>query len=154
MLNLVVQTGRLTRDPELRHTKNDQMPVTSFSIAVKRDYVRKGEPETDFFDIIAWRGTAEFIGKWFTKGSLITVVGNLQNRSWKDKHDQNRINTEIIAQKAHFGESKGKDENGVNGEMDIIDPYYTGELPAPDGQAPAPPIGADTAPPPDFDPFG
>jgi len=144
MLNLVALTGRLVRDPELRRTKTDETAVTSFSIAVKRDYAREGEPETDFFDIVAWRKTAEFICKYFTKGSLITVEGSLQNRSWKDKHDQNRVSTEIIAQKAHFGESKGKDENGGNGVADVIDPYYAAEPPA---------NGAGPVPPPDFDPF-
>lgn len=150
MLNQTVITGRLTRDIEMRYTKNDQTPVTSFSIAVKRDFIREGEPDTDFFEVVAWRSTAEFIGKYFTKGSLITVVGYLQNRQWKDKHDQNRVTTEIIATKAHFADSKSKGDINGNDETNDIEPFEP-DIPANNGD-PSENDGFQT-PPPNFDPF-
>ena len=147
MLNVTAITGRLVRDPELRYT-SAQTPVTSVSIAVKREYIREGEPEADFFDIVAWRQTAEFICKYFKKGSLISVVGSLQNRHWTDKHDQNRVTTEISVQKAHFSESKGKDGNNEND--DVIEPFEYDEAPVDNGAAE---VENSTPPPPAFDPF-
>lgn len=86
--------------------------MTSFRIAVRRDYAKKDdENATDFFDVNAWRATAEFVCKYFKKGSLIQVVGHIENRRWTDKYEQTRISTEIIADKVYFGDSKGKDEN-------------------------------------------
>ncbi len=118
MLNLTVLTGRLVETPELRQTKNDSIPVTSFRIAVKRDF---GENDTDFFDIVAWRSTAEFICKHFKKGSLIQLSGRLQNRIWKDKHEQNRVTAEVHVERAYFGDSKDKSDTG--GGDDGFDPF-------------------------------
>ena len=85
MLNRIVLMGRLTRDPELRKTQSDT-PVCSFSLAVDRDYKKDGEKkETDFIDIVAWRATAEFVSKFFTKGRMAVVEGRLQIRDWTDK---------------------------------------------------------------------
>ena len=85
MLNRIVLMGRLTRDPELRRTQSGTA-VVSFSIACDRDYAAQGaERETDFIDIVAWRGTAEFVEKYFSKGRMIVVGGRLQIRNWQDK---------------------------------------------------------------------
>lgn len=107
MLNKVILMGRLTRDPELRYTQSN-IAVTSFSIAVERNYKSKGEQQatTDFIDIVAWRGTAEFVSKWFSKGRMIVVVGSLQIRNWQDKEGNNRKTAEVIADEVYFGESK------------------------------------------------
>lgn len=85
MLNKIFIMGRLTRDPELRRTQSGT-PVTSFSLAVDRDYkTQSGEKETDFIDVVAWRATAEFVAKYFTKGRMAVVEGRLQIRAWQDK---------------------------------------------------------------------
>lgn len=85
MLNKIVLMGRLTRDPEMRHTGNGTA-VASFSLAVDRDFKsQSGEKETDFVDIVAWRSTADFVSKFFTKGRMAVVEGRLQIRDWKDK---------------------------------------------------------------------
>lgn len=97
MLNQVVLMGRLTRDPELRHTQSG-LPVVSFSIAVDRDFGQKdGEKQTDFIDIVAWRGTAEFVSKYFAKGRMAVVSGRLQIRDWTDKEGNRRRTAEVVA---------------------------------------------------------
>ena len=108
MLNLTAMTGRLVDTPELRRTKQGEVPVTSFRVAVRHDFVRNGDDDTDFFDVVAWRGTAEFICNYFKKGSLIQLTGRMQNRKWKDSHDQSRVTAELIADRAYFGDSKDK----------------------------------------------
>lgn len=111
MLNRTIIMGRLTRDPELRRTGSG-IAVTSFSIAVDRDYTPQGqEKETDFFDCVAWRQTGEFIAKYFTKGRMITVDGKLQTRSWTDKDGNKRKTVEIVADNAYFGDSKPQGGN-------------------------------------------
>ena len=106
MLNVVVLTGRLTADPELRHTPND-IAVTSFTIAVNRRFTRPGEErQTDFIDIVAWRNTAEFVCKYFKKGQLIAVEGSIQTRTYQDKDGNKRKAFEIVASNLQFAESK------------------------------------------------
>jgi len=107
MLNHIVVMGRLTRDPELRRTGSG-IAVTSFSVAVDRDFVPKegGERETDFIDCVAWRSTGEFVSKYFAKGSMAVVSGRLQIRSWTDKDGNRRRSAEIVADNVYFGESK------------------------------------------------
>ena len=106
MLNKVFIMGRLTRDPELRRTQNGT-PVTSFSLAVDRDFKsQSGEKETDFIDVVAWRATAEFVAKYFTKGRMAVVEGRLQIRDWKDKDGNNRRSAEVVADNIYFGDSK------------------------------------------------
>ena len=107
MLNTVTIMGRLTRDPELRRTGSG-VAVTSFTLAVDRDYNPKdgGEKETDFIDCIAWRGTGEFVSKYFAKGSMIVVSGRLQVRNWTDKDGSKRRSTEVVAENVYFGEAK------------------------------------------------
>lgn len=113
MLNVVVLTGRLTVDPELRHTPNN-IAVTSFNVAVNRSYARQGEErQTDFIDIVAWRSTAEFVCRYFKKGQLIAIEGSIQTRSYQDKDGNKRKAFEVVASNVHFVESK-KDSAAVN----------------------------------------
>ena len=106
MLNKIFIMGRLTRDPELRRTQSGTA-VTSFSLAVDRDYKsQSGEKETDFIDVVAWRSTAEFAAKYFTKCRMAVVEGRLQIRDWKDKDGNNRRSAEVVADNIYFGDSK------------------------------------------------
>ena len=107
MLNHIVIMGRLTRDPEYRTTGTNNISVCNFSVAVDRDFSgQNGEKETDFIDCVAWRKTAEFVTKYFFKGSMIVVSGSLQIRSWTDKDGNKRRTAEVVANNAYFGESK------------------------------------------------
>ena len=107
MLNRIILMGRLTRDPELRRTQNGTA-VTSFSIAVDRDFKNKdtGEKSTDFIDIVAWRQTAEFVCDYFSKGRMAVVEGRLQIRDWTDKDGNKRRSAEVLADNIYFGDSK------------------------------------------------
>ena len=105
--------GRLTRDPELRRTQSGT-PVASFSLAVDRDFkAQSGEKETDFIDVVAWRSTAEFVSKYFTKGRMAVVEGRLQIRDWTDKDGCKRRTAEVIAENVYFGDSK-KESGGAS----------------------------------------
>ena len=112
MLNHIVIMGRLTRDPELRRTGSG-IAVTSFTLAVDRDYAPKdgGERETDFIDCVAWRQTGEFVSKYFTKGRMAVVSGRLQIRGWTDKDGNKRRSAEVVADNVYFGESKRGSES-------------------------------------------
>ena len=105
MLNKTIIMGRLTRDPELRHT-NTGTPVASFTLAVDRDFKgQNGERETDFIDCVAWRSIGEFVSKNFSKGRMAVVVGRLQIREWTDENGGKRRNAEIVADNVYFGVS-------------------------------------------------
>lgn len=109
MLNHIVLTGRIVRDPELRYTQS-QKPVASFSVACERDFAAAGEKrETDFIDIVAWNNTANFVHDYFKKGNMIIVSGRLQSRDWTDKDGNKRRAWEIIADRVYFGEAKARD---------------------------------------------
>ena len=112
MLNHITVMGRLTRDPELRHTQNG-IPVASFSIACDRDFKDKntGEKTTDFIDCVAWRNTAEFVSKYFTKGRMAVVDGRLQLRDWIDREGNKRRSAEIVANSVNFGDSRPKEQS-------------------------------------------
>ena len=106
MLNCIDLMGRLCADPELRMANGD-VAVTTFPIAVERDYKNQvGERETDFISIVAWRGTAEFIARNFSKGQMIAVTGRLQNRTWTDKDGNKKTVSEIIADNVYFAGPK------------------------------------------------
>jgi len=106
--NKVILGGRLTADPELRQNPSG-IAVTSFSIAVNRRYSKNAnEQQTDFFNVVAWRQNAEFISRYFRKGSSICIVGTIQNRSWTDQQGQKRYATDIVVDEAHFVDSKGE----------------------------------------------
>ncbi len=115
MFNLVVLTGRLTADPELRYTSNN-IPVTSFSIAVNRRYKAGEESQADFINIVAWRQTAEFVTKYFKKGSMIGIEGAIQTRKYVDKDTgKNRTAFEVIANNVQFVESR-RDDAAAGGQ--------------------------------------
>lgn len=117
MFNLVVLTGRLTADPELRYTSNN-IPVTSFSIAVNRRYKAGEESQADFINIVAWRQTAEFVTKYFKKGSMIGIEGSIQTRRYVDKDTgKNRTAFEVIANNVQFVESRR--DGAASGEADV-----------------------------------
>jgi single-strand DNA-binding protein len=122
MLNTVNIMGRLVRDPELRYTTS-QKPVASFTLAVERDFAPSGgERGVDFIQCVAWNGTADFVDKWFKKGSRAVVTGRLQMREWKDNDGNKRTAAEVVADKVYFGESKtadrgADDAQGGDGEL-------------------------------------
>ena len=107
MLNHITIMGRLTKQPELRRTGSG-VAVTSFTVAVDRDIANKetGKKETDFIDCVAWRGTGEFVEKYFNKGSMAVVSGRLQIRGWTDKEGNQRRSAEVVADNVYFGDSK------------------------------------------------
>jgi single-strand DNA-binding protein len=119
-LNKVVLAGRLTADPELKQTQTG-VSVTSFSIAINRRYVSKNndqaEPQTDFINVVAWRQTAEFICRFFKKGSAICLTGSIQTRSWQDNQGQKRYATEVVADEAMFVDSRNENGNAQGGYM-------------------------------------
>ena len=107
MLNHITIMGRLTRDPELRMTQS-QTPVASFTLAVDRDYGGRdgGEKQTDFIDCVAWRQTAEFVNKYFSKGRMAVVSGRLQSRKWETREGDKRTSWEVVADNVYFGDSR------------------------------------------------
>ena len=113
MLNHIVLMGRLTRDPELRRTGSGTA-VASFTLAVDHDYASKdsGERGVDFIDIVAWRNTAEFVSKYFSKGRMAVVSGRLQIRTWTDKEGTKRRTAEVVADNVYFGDSKREASSG------------------------------------------
>lgn len=105
-MNKVILMGRLTRDVELKQTQSGTA-VANFTIAVNRRFVKEGQQNADFINCTAWRGTAEFIAKHFCKGSMISVVGNLQSRSWEDQDGKKQFATDVSIDEAYFtGEKK------------------------------------------------
>lgn len=113
MLNHIVIMGRLARDPELRHTQTGT-PVASFRLAVDRDFKDKntGERTTDWIDVVAWRGTGEFVSRYFSKGRMAVVEGRLQIREWTDKEGNRRTTAEVVADNVYFGDSKRDGDGG------------------------------------------
>ena len=125
MLNHIVVMGRLTRDPELRYTQS-QTPVASFTVAVDRDFANRdnGERQTDFIDCVAWRQTAEFVNKYFQKGSMAVVSGRLQIRDWTDREGGKRRSAEIVVDNMYFGESKRRDGEQPRGDSSSYSSSY------------------------------
>ena len=119
MLNSIIIMGRLTADPELRSTSSG-LSVTSFTVAVDRGYVKAGEEKrADFIPVVAWRQTADFVSKYFRKGSMIAVQGSLQSRSYEDKNGNKRVAYEVIADQVSFCGSKA--DSGT-GSYDSVSP--------------------------------
>ena len=111
MLNKVVIMGRFTKDPELRRTGSGTA-VTSFSLACDRDFKsQSGDKETDFIEVVAWKNTAEFVSKYFTKGRMAVVEGRLQIRDWTDKTGNKRTTAEVVADNVYFADSKRSESN-------------------------------------------
>lgn len=119
MLNKIFLQGRLVADPELRHTQKGTA-VASFRMAVDRDFKSKdpGASNTDFINIVAWRNTAEFVSRYFTKGRMAVVEGRLQMRDYTDKGGNKRTVAEVVANNVYFGDSKRDSESGANASYD------------------------------------
>ena len=110
MLNRIILMGRLTRDPELRHTQNGTA-VASFTLAVDRQFKdANGDRQADFIDIVAWRQTGEFAAKYFTKGRMAVVEGRLQIRDWQDRDGNKRRSAEVVADNVYFGDSRSSEK--------------------------------------------
>lgn len=141
MLNRIIIMGRLVRDPELRTTQSG-IAVTSFTLAVDRDFKSRdsGEKSTDFIDVVAWRQTAEFVCKYFTKGRMAVAEGRLQIREWKDRDGNNRRTAEVVADNVYFGDSK-RDSDGYGAPAYGSAPAYGGNQ---GGYGAAPAYGAPT----------
>lgn len=125
MLNHIDIMGRLTKEPELRSTQSGTS-VASFTVAVDRDRESNGTRETDFIDCVAWRGTAEFVSKWFHKGDPICVSGRLQSRRWTDRDNNNRISWEVLVDSCYFcGSRRQETTPDVRADEDFVE--LTGE---------------------------
>ena len=123
MLNKCFLLGRMTKYPEIRRT-NGGTAVTSFTLAVDRDFKTNGEKETDFIEVVAWRNTAEFVSKYFSKGRMAIVEGRLQIRDWTDKDGNKRRNAEVMADRVYFGDTRPAEQR-----FEELDPEGDGELP-------------------------
>ena len=134
-MNQIVLMGRMTRDPELRHTQSGTA-VASFTLAVDRPFSSRdgGERQADFIDCVAWRNTAEFVSKYFVKGQMTAVTGRLQIRDWTDKEGGKRRSAEVVADNVYFGDSK-RDNAPAQGGSSYDRPSY--------GNYDAPAISAD-----------
>ena len=129
-MNKVILMGRLTKEPELKQTPN-QISVIRFSLAVNRRFVKEGQQEADFINCVAWRQTAEFISRYFHKGSMIAVAGSIQTRSWEGQDGKRQYATEVLADEVFFTGEK-KLENQSQPQADI----FTGFAPADDEDLP------------------
>ena len=140
MLNHITIMGRLTRDPELRYTQS-QTPVASFTLAVDRDFGGRdgGEKQTDFIDCVAWRSTAEFVSKYFQKGSMAVVSGRLQIRDWTDREGGKRRSAEVVVDNIYFGESRRRDSS-EGSSYDSRSSYSSYEAPRSASPAPSSPF--------------
>lgn len=129
MLNSVIIMGRLTRDPEMRHTQNGTA-VASLTLACDRDFKPKnGEKETDFIDVVVWGKTAEFAANYFNKGRMAIVEGRLQVRNWQDKDGNKRKSTEVVADRMYFGDSKQEGKKQTSPSDDFEEIEDDGDLP-------------------------
>lgn len=130
MLNKCFLLGRMTKDPEIRRT-NGGTAVTSFTLAVDRDFKSNGEKETDFIDVVAWRNTAEFVSKYFSKGRMAIVEGRLQIRDWTDKNGNKRRTAEVVADNVYFWDSKKENKQEPEYKQDDL-----AEISEEDGELP------------------
>lgn len=125
MLNKAILMGRMVQNPELKYTPSN-IPVVSFTIAVNRNFKdQDGQYPTDFLDCVAWRNTAEFVSKYFQKGSLCALEGTIQTRMWEDKNGNKRKAVEIIADNVYFAESKKNSDNIPSNYEPDINAYST-----------------------------
>ena len=136
-LNKVILGGRLTADVELKQTPSG-VSVCQFSLAVNRRFSKEGEQQTDFINCQAWRQTAEFISRYFRKGSSLCVVGSIQTRTWTDSNDQKRYATEVIVDEALFVDSKNEagQAEAAGGNSYIPDAYKAPVTPKFEDMAP------------------
>lgn len=125
-MNKVVLMGRLTKDPDLRYTSGSTSAVACFTLAVNRRFAKVGQQQADFINVVAWDKSAEFCGKYFTKGMQVVVVGRIQSRSWDDNEGKRHYLTDIVAEETYFAEAK-RDQKG-----DAYEDYPEGYTPLPD----------------------
>lgn len=118
--NKSILIGRITHDPELKQTQSG-VSVCSFSVAVNRRFAKD---QVDFINCIAWRQQAEFLCKYFRKGSSVLVVGSIQTRNWKDQNDQTRYATEVVAEEVNFVDSKSNSGNGSEAPYSTSAPQF------------------------------
>lgn len=111
-MNKVILMGRLTRDPEVRYTQNNNTCVCTFGLAVNRRFKQEGQAEADFINIVAWAKTAEFVSKYFAKGQQVAVIGRIQTRNYDDKDGKKIYVTEVVAEEVYFADSK-KDQTAT-----------------------------------------
>lgn len=129
-MNKAILMGRLTKDPELRYTSVNNTAVCSFTLAVNRRFSRQGEErQADFIPVVAWTKLAEFCGKYFQKGQQVAVVGRIQTRTWDDAEGKRHYVTEVIADEAHFADSRRSDGGqtrtpDISTERDQVDGFY------------------------------
>ncbi len=121
--NKVILGGRLTSDPELKTTQSG-ISVCSFSVAVNRRTKPGMEQQTDFFNVTAWRQTADFVSRYFKKGSSICIVGTLQNSTWQDQNGQKHYRTDIVADEVMFVDSRGESNNSAQGQAVPATPNF------------------------------
>jgi len=141
-MNHIILMGRLTRDPELRHTQSG-IPVASFSLAVdRRMKSASGERQADFIDCVAWRHTAEFVSKYFSKGRMCAVHGSLQLRDWQDKNGNNRRSAEVVVDNVYFTGEKRDDVGGGYHSNSPPHPANDSMPPIDAGYSPDNPVGA------------
>ena len=135
--NKVILGGRLTADPELKQTQSG-IAVVSFSVAVNRRYTKNSaqQSETDFFNVTAWRQTAEFVSRYFKKGSSICVVGTIQNNKWTDQQGATRYRTDIVADEVMFVDSRSESGNAFGGDESDAFGGSTPSFSTPAGAAP------------------
>ncbi|HHW31341.1 MAG TPA: single-stranded DNA-binding protein [Clostridiaceae bacterium] len=129
-MNKVILMGRLTKDPELRFTSVNNIPVCTFTLAVNRRFVRQGEErQADFIPVVVWNKLAEFCQKYFQKGQQVSIVGRIQTRSWEDNEGKKHYVTEVIAEEAYFADSKRDNYSSLKlqdaSESDHGDGFYT-----------------------------
>lgn len=135
-LNKVILGGRLTADPELKQTQSG-IPVVSFSIAVNRRFQSKdASQQADFFNVTAWRASAEFVSRYFKKGSSICVVGSIQNRTWTDTQNVKHYATDIVADEISFVDSRQESGNAQGGAQYTPDAYNVPSFSTPAATAP------------------
>ena len=113
-MNKVTLIGRLTRDPEIRYTSQNNILVCQFTLAVNRPFAKKGQVDVDFINIVAWNKTGEFCSKYFVKGQKVAVCGRLQTRNYDDKDGKKVYVTEVIAEEVYFADSKK--DNGTSNQ--------------------------------------
>lgn len=129
MLNHVILQGRLTKDPELRQTQNG-VSVTTFTLAVERDFKSNGQKETDFINCSAWRQTAEFLSRYFGKGRMVLLDGRIEVRSYQDKEGNKRTLWNVVADRVYFGDSKPSEgANSITRDEPVIQDGLDGDLP-------------------------
>ena len=130
-MNKTILMGRLTKDPDIRYTSGNNTAVANFTLAVNRRFAREGQPQADFINIVAWDKSAEFCGKYFTKGLQVVVVGRIQTRTWDDNEGKRHYVTEVVAEETYFADSKRNSDSGgtvqrtyTGGNMSSGDGFY------------------------------